>query len=187
MKRKIKITSKMIKKTVLWAILVVLVVGLGIVVVQSFGNDHILSNNTQLQDVDYSDEYRLYLEKQLVTKSSEAEYEDIISDRIVIEREKTEIAQAKKLEDLKAEYEQKKVDVQKQLEKDIEEYTKEAEEDKAKVDADNKNIVLAGAEIQILDANKNVIDTLTTDENGQVKLGNLKVGKYYYKENKLSF
>ena len=112
MKRKIKITSKMIKKTVLWAILVVLVVGLGIVVVQSFGNDHILSNNTQLQDVDYSDEYRLYLEKQLVTKSSEAEYEDIISDRIVIEREKTEIAQAKKLEDLKAEYEQKKVDVQ---------------------------------------------------------------------------
>lgn len=138
MKRKIKITSKMIKKTVLWAILVVLVVGLGIVVVQSFGNDHILSNNTQLQDVDYSDEYRLYLEKQLVTKSSEAEYEDIISDRIVIEREKTEIAQAKKLEDLKAEYEQKKVDVQKQLEKDIEEYTKEAEEDKAKVDADNK-------------------------------------------------
>ena len=53
-----------------------------------------------------------------------------------------------------------------------------------KVDADNKNIVLAGAEIQILDANKNVIDTLTTDENGQVKLGNLKVGKYYYKETK---
>ena len=61
MKRKIKITSKMIKKTVLWAILVVLVVGLGIIVVQSFDSGQILSSNTKLQYVDYSDEYRLYL------------------------------------------------------------------------------------------------------------------------------
>ena len=53
-----------------------------------------------------------------------------------------------------------------------------------KVDADNKKVVLAGAEIQILDANKNVIKTLTTDDKGQVKLGNLKLGKYYYKETK---
>ena len=101
MKRKIKITSKMIKKTVLWAILVVLVVGLGIIVVQSFDSGHILSNNTKLQDVDYSDEYRLYLEKQLVAKSKEGDYDTIISNRIVEERERTEIAQAKALEDLK--------------------------------------------------------------------------------------
>lgn len=138
MKRKIKITSKMIKKTVLWAILVVLVVGLSIIVVKSFDNGHILSNNTKLQDVDYSDEYRLYLEKQLVSKTSDAEYDDIISDRIVIEQEKTKVAQAEALEKLKAEYEQKKVDVQTQLQKDIAEYEKEAEEDKADIDANNK-------------------------------------------------
>ena len=51
-----------------------------------------------------------------------------------------------------------------------------------KVDSSNSNLKLQGAEIQILDSNKNVLDTLVTDENGQVKLGNLKVGKYYYKE-----
>ena len=112
MKRKIKITSKMIKKTVLWAILVVLVVGLGIVVVQSFGDDHILSNNTQLQDVDYSDEYRLYLEKQLVSKTSESDYETIISDRIVIEREKMTQKQEQVLADLIKSYDDKKAEVQ---------------------------------------------------------------------------
>ena len=85
MKRKIKITSKMIKKSVLWAILVVLVVGLGIIVVQSFGNDHILSSNTQLQDVDYSDEYRLYLEKQLIIKSNTDSYETVLEAQKVIE------------------------------------------------------------------------------------------------------
>ena len=138
MKRKIKITSKMIKKTVLWAILVVLVVGLGIIVVQSFGSDHILSNNTQLQDVDYSDEYRLYLEKQLVSKTSESDYETIISNRIIEEREKAEIAQAKALEELIASYDKKVADVEEQLAKDIEEYTKDAEDDKAKIDQDNK-------------------------------------------------
>ena len=66
MKRKIKISSKMLKKTALIAILVILVVGLGIIVIKSFDDGHILSNNTVLKDVDYSDEYRDYIEKQLV-------------------------------------------------------------------------------------------------------------------------
>lgn len=138
MKRKIKITSKMIKKTVLWAILVVLVVGLGIVVVQSFGDGHILSNNTQLQDVDYSDEYRLYLEKQLVSKTSESDYDTIISDRIVIEREKMTLKQEQVLADLIKSYDDKKAEVQTKLDKDIAQYTKEAEEDKADIEQDNK-------------------------------------------------
>lgn len=138
MKRKIKITSKMIKKTVLWAILVVLVVGLGIIVVQSFGSGHILSNNTQLQDVDYSDEYRLYLEKQLVSKTSESDYDIIISDRIVIEREKMTLKQEKVLADLVKSYDDKKAEVQSKLEKDIAQYTKDAEEDKIEIEADNK-------------------------------------------------
>jgi len=138
MKRKIKITSKMIKKTVLWAILIVLVVGLSIIVVKSFGSDHILSNNTQLQDVDYTDEYRLYLEKQLVSKTSESDYDTIISDRIVIEKEKTEIAQAEALEKLIQEYEQKKTDVQNELAKDIERLNADAQQDIAKIEADSK-------------------------------------------------
>ena len=68
MARKIKITSKVIKKWCLMALLVALVVGFGVIVIQSFGKDHILSNNTVLNDYDYSDEYRLYLEKQLIIK-----------------------------------------------------------------------------------------------------------------------
>ena len=138
MKRKIKITSKMIKKTVLWAILVVLVVGLGIVVVQSFGNGHILSNNTQLQDVDYSDEYRLYLEKQLVSKTSESDYDTIISDRIVVEREKMTLKQEQVLADLIKSYDDKKAEVQAKLEKDIAQFTKDAEEDKTDIEQNNK-------------------------------------------------
>ena len=64
MARKIKISSKVIKKSILITLLVALVVGFGVIVIQSFGKDNILSNNTVLNDLDYSDEYRLYLEKQ---------------------------------------------------------------------------------------------------------------------------
>lgn len=87
MKRKIKISSKMLKKTALIAILVILVVGLGIIVIKSFDDGHILSNNTVLKDVDYSDEYRDYIEKQLVSKSIKGEYDTIITDRIRVEKE----------------------------------------------------------------------------------------------------
>lgn len=90
MARKIKITSKVVKKTILWALLVVLVVGLGIVVIQSFSKGHVLSNNTQLQDLDYTGEYRLYLEKQLIVKTEGGNYEDIISDRREVELVKIE-------------------------------------------------------------------------------------------------
>ena len=53
MARKIKFTSKVIKKWCLIALLVALVVGFGIIVVQSFDKDNILSNNTVLNDLDY--------------------------------------------------------------------------------------------------------------------------------------
>ena len=104
MARKIKITSKMIKKYVLWALLVVLVVGFGIIVVQSFGKDHISSNNSVLQDLDYTDEYRLYLEKQLIIKSYEGEYEDIVAERIKIEQEIQKVEGEEKIAQLNAEY-----------------------------------------------------------------------------------
>ena len=68
MARKIKFTSKVIKKWCLIALLVALVVGFGIIVVQSFDKDNILSNNTVLNDLDYSDEYRLYLDQHLILK-----------------------------------------------------------------------------------------------------------------------
>ena len=66
MKRKINITSRTVKKTVLWALLAVLVVGLGIIIVQSFGKDNILSNNTSLNEIEYSGDYGNYLENQLI-------------------------------------------------------------------------------------------------------------------------
>ena len=59
MKGKIKITAKMLKKYALITILVVLVVGLSILVIRSFGDGNILSNNTVLNEIDYSGEYRL--------------------------------------------------------------------------------------------------------------------------------
>ena len=53
MARKIKISSKVIKKSILITLLVALVVGFGVIVIQSFGKDNILSNNTVLNDLDY--------------------------------------------------------------------------------------------------------------------------------------
>ena len=81
MARKIKITSRVVKKTVLWALLVVLVVGAGILVVESFSSGHVSSNNTILQDLDYTGDYRLYLEKQLIVKTEGGDYDTIISDK----------------------------------------------------------------------------------------------------------
>lgn len=61
MKRKIKITSKNIKKTLLYTLLVLLV-GLFIyVIVVSFDNKHVLSNATNPDDVLPSGEYQKYL------------------------------------------------------------------------------------------------------------------------------
>lgn len=44
---------------------------------------------------------------------------------------------------------------------------------------------LAGVEFQILDANKKVVDTITTDANGNAVTKELPEGKYYYKETKV--
>lgn len=105
MKRKIKISSKMIKKTALLAILIILVVGLGIIVIKSFDDGHILSNNTVLKDVDYSDEYRAYIEKQLVSKSIEGDYDAIIDARIEKEKDAKQIEQDAKLAEITSKYE----------------------------------------------------------------------------------
>ncbi|MBO5477539.1 MAG: Cys-Gln thioester bond-forming surface protein [Clostridia bacterium] len=50
-----------------------------------------------------------------------------------------------------------------------------------KVDEENKAI--SGVKFDILDANKNVIETITTDENGIATSSKLEKGTYYYKEN----
>lgn len=78
MKRKINITSRTVKKTVLWALLAVLVVGLGIIIVQSFGKDNILSNNTSLNEIEYSGDYGNYLENQLITNRLNKAYKSDI-------------------------------------------------------------------------------------------------------------
>lgn len=116
MKRKIIITSKMIKKAVLWALLVVLVVGFGIIVVQSFSKDNVLSNNTVLKDLDYSGEYRLYLEKQLITQSNDGDYDTIINNRISSEREKVQAKADQALLELNANFENDKAKLAADLE-----------------------------------------------------------------------
>ena len=49
-----------------------------------------------------------------------------------------------------------------------------------KLDSDNK--VLSGVKFNILDSNKNVVDTIVTNENGIAVSKDLKLGKYYYQE-----
>lgn len=102
MKRKIRITSKMVKKSVLWILLLALTVGLVVLVVDSFSSDQILSNNTSLKEIDYSGEYRTYLEKQLIEKEQVGDYDTIISDRILIEKDKIQIAGDEEIEKLTA-------------------------------------------------------------------------------------
>ena len=128
MARKIKITSKMIKKWTLVALLAILVVGFGVIVIQSFGKDNVLSNNTVLNDLDYSDEYRLYLEKQLVAKSFEGDYDTIIENKINDKKEKLQLAGEQKLADLNTEYDKKLADAKTNYEE--KETTKLADIDK---------------------------------------------------------
>ncbi|MDD3303934.1 MAG: SpaA isopeptide-forming pilin-related protein [Clostridia bacterium] len=49
-----------------------------------------------------------------------------------------------------------------------------------KVDENNKP--LAGVKFQILDANKKVVETITTNSKGEAATNTLALGKYYYKE-----
>ncbi len=44
---------------------------------------------------------------------------------------------------------------------------------------------IQGAKFDILDSNKKVVETITTDKNGIAKTSNLPIGKYYYKEVKV--
>lgn len=138
MARKIKFTSKVIKKWCLIALLVALVVGFGIIVVQSFDRDNILSNNTVLNDLDYSDEYRLYLEKQLIIKSHTEKYEDVIANKKA-DAEAQMIAESEQeIKDLKATAEKKKAAVDAKYQKTIDtansDYNKKVAEFQAKFD-----------------------------------------------------
>lgn len=63
MKRKIKITSKMLKRTFLWALLIALVTIFSVVVVKSFGSGHIYSNSSIPESVDALGDYKRYLDE----------------------------------------------------------------------------------------------------------------------------
>src|SRR5699024_4688479 len=54
-----------------------------------------------------------------------------------------------------------------------------------KVDKDDKNIVLSGAEFKLIDSDGNTIhEGLTTDKNGKLVVKNLKLGAYQFVETK---
>lgn len=103
--KKIKITTKLVKKVVLWTLLAALVVGLGIIIIDSYSRDNILSNNSPLQSLDYSGKYRSYIEKQLISKNYASDYDTIISEEITKEKNRITEEQDKKLDDLLVEYE----------------------------------------------------------------------------------
>lgn len=139
MARKIKFTSKVIKKWCLIALLVALVVGFGIIVVQSFDKDNILSNNTVLNDLDYSDEYRLYLEKQLIIKSHTDDYEDVIANKKADAEAKMIADSEKEIKDLYEAAEKKKAEIDAKYQKTIDtansDYNKKVAEFQAKFDS----------------------------------------------------
>ncbi len=172
MKGKIKITAKMLKKYALITILVVLVVGLSILVIRSFGDGNILSNNTTLNEIDYSGEYRLYLEKQLIAKSNkEKEYEEIIEERIAKEVEKTENTQANKLASIHENYNTSVKKVDDDLANKIAEYTAANEEAIEKVKND-ETMNDANKNIKITELNKKLqelVDSETKDANAEKK------------------
>ena len=148
MARKIKITSRVVKKTVLWALLVVLVVGAGILVVESFSKGHVSSNNTILQDLDYTGDYRLYLEKQLIVKTEGGNYDTIISDKkeVLLQeieekydglKNDKETSFSEEMAELKNEYDNKLVEIENDYEERIAEIETSAESDSVK-DAQKK-------------------------------------------------
>jgi len=47
---------------------------------------------------------------------------------------------------------------------------------------DEENTPIKGVKFEILDSNKNVVDTITTDSNGKATSKELLIGKYYYRE-----
>lgn len=166
MKRKIKITSKMVKKVVLWALLVVLVVGFGIIVINSFDDGNILSNNTVLNDLDYSGEYRLYLEKKIIANEY-GDYDVTIENEIGTQKNIIEEEQEKKLAELNAKY-------QEDVKNTNDAAAKEKEERKAKYDAkieeiENSDITTAEKEDQKNEQTNKYNDDITKIENDLAK------------------
>lgn len=51
-----------------------------------------------------------------------------------------------------------------------------------KIDKDNNNISIPNVEFQLLDNNKNLINTYKTDENGKIFITDLNIGDYYIRE-----
>ena len=152
MARKIKITSKVIKKWCLMALLGALVVGFGVIVIQSFGKDHILSNNTVLNDYDYSDEYRLYLEKQLIKKSFVEDYDDVINSRKEVEVEKLRVANEKAIAELNDTYAKKVQEVIDRYNEAIEDKKQEAQAEIAAIEAnEEKSETEKAKDIQVIE------------------------------------
>lgn len=51
-----------------------------------------------------------------------------------------------------------------------------------KIDKENNNIFIPNIKFQLLDNNKNLINTYKTDENGEIFISNLNIGNYYLRE-----
>lgn len=62
MKRKIKITTQMVKKTVLWVLIVTLGLLFGYVIIDSYNGDRVLSDSTIPEAVNATGEYKEYLD-----------------------------------------------------------------------------------------------------------------------------
>lgn len=53
-----------------------------------------------------------------------------------------------------------------------------------KIDKDNNAIRIPNVEFQLLDSSKQVVETYTTDRNGEIYISNLRTGNYYLRETK---
>ncbi len=66
----------------------------------------------------------------------------------------------------------------------VENSTKKGQIKVIKIDAEDKEIKIPGVEFTLYNSDKEEIGKYVTDENGEIKIENLKVGTYYLKESK---
>ncbi len=80
-----RITSKDIKKGIWGLVLITVVVLLMIVIINSFSRGNINSNNTALNNINYSGEYRTYLEEQVLIKKYVSDGTSTLEEKVAAE------------------------------------------------------------------------------------------------------
>lgn len=158
MKQKIKITSKLVKKVVLWTLLAALVVGLGIIIIDSYSKDNILSNNSPLASLDYSGKYRSYIEQELIRKKYGRDYDTIIEEEVETEKNNIKAEHNRKMNELQDTFDSQSANLKTEYDTKDAELKAKKEQDIAAID-ENSSLT----DTQKKDAKQMIEDRFTSD------------------------